>query len=103
VPIRVDEGWLELYHGADRGNRYGMGALLLDADDPSHVIARTTRPLLAPEAPYEHDGFLHDVVFPSGHAPLGDGKIRVYYGAADTSLAAADFAISDILANVQPC
>ena len=94
VPIRVDEGWLELYHGADRGNRYGMGALLLDADDPSHVIARTTRPLLAPEAPYEHDGFLHDVVFPSGHAQLGDGEIRVYDGAADTSLAAADFAIS---------
>ena len=31
VPIRTDGGWLELYHGADRDNRYGMGALLLDA------------------------------------------------------------------------
>ena len=34
VPIRTDEGWLELYHGADRMNRYGMGALLLDTGDP---------------------------------------------------------------------
>ena len=103
VPIRVPDGWLELYPGADRANRYGMGALLLDPDDPSQVVARTRRPLLVPEATYEHDGFLHDVVFPSGHVPLDGGRIRVYYGAADTSLAAADFSIEEILANIEPC
>ena len=70
VPIRVDEGWLELYHGADRTNRYGMGALLLDADDPPTVLARTPHPLMVPELHYEQDGFLHDVVFPSGHMTL---------------------------------
>jgi predicted GH43/DUF377 family glycosyl hydrolase len=103
VPIRVAEGWLELYHGADRTNRYGMGALLLDADDPSKVLGRTADPVLVPEVDYEHNGFLHDVVFPSGHVALDDGRIRVYYGAADSSLAAADFTIDDILAHVQPC
>jgi predicted GH43/DUF377 family glycosyl hydrolase/glycosyltransferase involved in cell wall biosynthesis len=103
VPIRVPDGWLELYHGADRMNRYGMGALLLDPDDPSRVLARTKRPLLVPETPYEHDGFLHDVVFPSGHVPLDDGRIRVYYGAADSYIAAADFSLDEILANLQPC
>ena len=41
MPIRVDEGWLEIYHGADRANRYGIGALLLDAGDPAKVLART--------------------------------------------------------------
>ncbi len=74
VPIRTDDGWLELYHGADRNNRYGMGALLLDAGDPAKVLARTLRPIMVPEAPYEHDGFLHDVVFPSGHVDLGKGR-----------------------------
>ncbi len=104
TPFRVDGGWLEVYHGADRTNRYGMGAMLLDADDPSKVLARSAHPLLAPELEYERSGFLHDVVFPSGHVPLGDGgRIRVYYGAADSSLAAADFAVSDILANLDPC
>jgi predicted GH43/DUF377 family glycosyl hydrolase/glycosyltransferase involved in cell wall biosynthesis len=103
VPIRVPDGWLELYHGADRMNRYGMGGLLLDPDDPSRVLARTKRPLLVPETPYEHDGFLHDVVFPSGHVPLDDGRIRVYYGAADSYVAAADFSLDEILANLQPC
>ena len=102
VPIRVDGGWLEIYHGADRDNRYGVGALLLDAGDPTKVLGRTDRPLLAPEAEYELDGFLHDVVFPSGHVDLGDGDIRVYYGAADTSVCAADMAIDDVLSALDP-
>ena len=103
VPIRVEAGWLELYHGADRTNRYGMGALLLDADDPSKVLARTPDPLLVPEMDYERSGFLHDVVFPSGHVTLADGRIRVYYGAADQSLAAADLQLGDIMSQLQPC
>ena len=90
MPIRVEDGWLELYHGADRTNRYGMGALLLDADDPSKVLARTAAPARS-RGDYERDGFLHDVVFPSGHVTSDAGRIRVYYGAADESLAAADF------------
>jgi predicted GH43/DUF377 family glycosyl hydrolase len=102
VPIRTDDGWLEIYHGADRMNRYGMGAVLLDHGDPSKVLARSTRPLLTAEEPYEKDGFLHDVVFPSGHVELGGGRIRVYYGAADTTLCAADMAIDDVLATLTP-
>ena len=103
TPIRVDGGWLEIYHGADRTNRYGMGAMLLDADDPATVLARSPHPLLAPELDYERSGFLHDVVFPSGHVTLGEGRIRVYYGAADSNLAAADFSIADVLAHLDPC
>jgi len=102
VPIRVDGGWLEIYHGADRDNRYGMGALLLDAGDPTKVLARTERPLMAPEAAYERDGFLSDVVFPSGHVDLGGGDIRVYYGAADTSTCAVDLSIDDVLEALEP-
>lgn len=103
TPFRVQDGWLEIYHGADRTNRYGMGAMLLDADDPATVLARSSRPLLGPELDYERSGFLHDVVFPSGHVSLGGDRIRVYYGAADSNLAAADFSVADILAHLDPC
>jgi predicted GH43/DUF377 family glycosyl hydrolase/glycosyltransferase involved in cell wall biosynthesis len=103
VPIRIDRGWLAVYHGADRANRYAVGALLVDADDPSKVVARSTRPLMVPDQPYERTGFLHDVVFPSGHVELGDGRIRIYYGAADSVVCGADVAINDILANLDPC
>jgi predicted GH43/DUF377 family glycosyl hydrolase len=100
VPIRVEGGWLELYHGADRMNRYGMGAMLLDVDDPTKVLARTARPILTAEEEYEHDGFLQDVVFPSGHIDLGGGRIRVFYGAADECICAADLAIDDVLSTL---
>lgn len=103
TPFRVDDGWLEVYHGADRTNRYGMGAMLLDAEDPGKVLARSSHPLLSPELDYERSGFLQDVVFPSGHVTLGEGRIRVYYGAADSNLAAADFSVADILAHLDPC
>jgi predicted GH43/DUF377 family glycosyl hydrolase/glycosyltransferase involved in cell wall biosynthesis len=104
TPFRVDEGWLEVYHGADRTNRYAMGAMLLDGDDPGRVLARSRRPLLVPELEYERDGFLHDVVFPSGHVPIDGGeRIRIYYGAADSRTAAADVAVADILSSLEPC
>jgi predicted GH43/DUF377 family glycosyl hydrolase/glycosyltransferase involved in cell wall biosynthesis len=102
VPIPTGEGWLEIYHGADRMNRYGMGAMLLDQGDPTKVLARSTRPLMIAEEQYEQDGFLHDVVFPSGHVELGEGRIRVFYGAADTTTCAADMSIDDVLASLTP-
>jgi predicted GH43/DUF377 family glycosyl hydrolase len=42
------------------------------------------------------------VVFPSGHVELGEGRIRVFYGAADTTTCAADMSIDDVLASLTP-
>jgi predicted GH43/DUF377 family glycosyl hydrolase len=105
TPFRVPEGWLEIYHGVDRRTRYALGAILLDADDPSRVIARSPEPILVPTAPYEREGLFNDVVFTCGHVNLDpEGReIRVYYGAADSRLAAADFAVREILDQLRPC
>lgn len=105
VPFRVAEGWLELYHGVDRDQRYAMGALLLDADDPTRVLARSRRPVLVPSEPFERVGVFGNVVFSCGHVPLDDdgARIRLYYGAADTCLGAADFAVRDIVDDLEPC
>jgi predicted GH43/DUF377 family glycosyl hydrolase len=102
VPFRVDEGWLELYHGVDHDSHYAMGALLLDADDPSRVLARSPRPILAPEEDYERNGLFNDTIFSCGHVDLGDGRIRLYYGAADSVLAAADLNVREIVASLEP-
>jgi predicted GH43/DUF377 family glycosyl hydrolase len=102
VPFRVDGGWLEIFHGADRTNRYGVGAILLDEGDPSKVLARTDKPLMVPTTEYERDGFLHDVVFPTGHVMLDDDTLRIYYGAADTYTAATDVRIDEVLAALGP-
>jgi beta-1,2-mannobiose phosphorylase / 1,2-beta-oligomannan phosphorylase len=44
VPFRTQQGWLAIYHGANRDNRYSLAALLLDLDDPSKVLARSVTP-----------------------------------------------------------
>lgn len=103
VPFACAEGWLEIYHGVNAKLDYALGAVLLDREDPSKVIARSDEPILMAERPYEREGLFPDVVFTCGHVPLdADGeRIRVYYGAADSSVAAADFEVRDILDSLE--
>jgi len=105
VPFRVPEGWLELYHGVDSEGQYAMGGLLLDAQDPTRVIGRSPEPILTPDHEYEQSGFYRNTVFSCGHVPLDEGgnRIRMYYGAADSCLAAADFDVKEIVASLAPC
>jgi len=98
-PLRTGQGWLELYHGADRRHRYCLGAVLLDGEQPGRVLARSETPLLAPEADYERSGFFGDVVFSCG--VLGeDDRLKIYYGAADTSICYAEIPLADVYANL---
>jgi predicted GH43/DUF377 family glycosyl hydrolase len=98
APIRTPKGWLEIYHGSDR-KRYCLGALLLDLDDPSKVLARSREPLMEPLAPYEQTGFFGHVVFTNGHVVDGD-TLTLYYGAADEVICGARLSISAILATL---
>lgn len=95
VPLRTERGWLEIYHGGDAGNRYCLGAALLDLQEPWKVIARSRTPLLEPELPFETEGFFGNVVFSCG-ALLEDGVVRIYYGASDTSIGYAETTLERI-------
>ena len=55
--------------------------------------------MFGPEAPYERNGDVHDVVFPCGQVIDADGDtIRLYYGAADSCMAMATGSITALLA-----
>lgn len=95
APIKTDEGWLEIYHGADYNNRYCLGALLLQLDNPSKVLARSTTPIMEPLADYEKTGFFGNVIFTNGHYVDGD-TIHMFYGAADEVICGATLSINDI-------
>lgn len=99
IPFRTDKGWLDIYHAADKNNRYCLGAVLLDSQNPAKVLAKTEEPILSPEAKYEVDGFFGNVVFTCGVTVQGD-NVRIYYGASDTSMAAADLSLKEILSNL---
>ena len=101
-PIRVDGGWLAIYHGNRRptipgevGTYYG-GALLLDAADPSKILQRTAEPFFQPEADFELKGFVPNVVFPTGAVTMGD-RLLIYYGAADSVTAVVEMTLEDVL------
>ncbi len=98
-PIRIPEGWLLIHHGVtgelvsgfDQQQRvnYAAGALILSADDPSSVIARTAIPLLAPETADERSGIVPNVVFPTAIETIDD-RTFVFYGMADSKIGVAE-------------
>ncbi|MEO5563771.1 MAG: glycoside hydrolase family 130 protein [Chitinophagaceae bacterium] len=97
APIKTDKGWLEIYHGANHQHQYCLGAFLLDLNDPSKVIARTTDPIMVPSASYEISGFFGHVVFTNGHILHSDGDtLTIYYGASDEFVCGADFSLKEI-------
>lgn len=98
-PIWTPKGWLVIYHGANDAPRYCLGALLLDLDDPTKVLARSYDPIMEPLAEYEKTGFFGNVVFTNGHTVDGD-TVTVYYGASDEVICGARFSIQEILASL---
>jgi len=96
VPFRIEQGWLEVYHGVDRNNRYCLGAVLLDGTEPWKVLARSREPIFEPEADYECEGFFGNVVFSCGLL-REDDTLRLYYGAADTTICCAELSLKQVL------
>ncbi|HEU5125315.1 MAG TPA: glycoside hydrolase family 130 protein [Verrucomicrobiae bacterium] len=96
APIHTPRGWLEIYHGADGNNRYCLGALLLDLEQPRKVLARSRDPIMEPRTDYECTGFFGKVIFTNGHVVNGD-VLTIYYGASDSVICGAHFSIDEIL------
>ena len=95
VPFKTDKGWIKIYHAADSDNRYCLGAFLLDANDPTKILAKTSTPILEPDAIYEKEGFFGNVVFTCG-CLLEEETVVIYYGAADDKICRVDIALEEI-------
>ena len=95
-PIELEEGWLMLTHGVGAMRKYSIGAALLDKNDPSKVIGRTSAPILA-AASEDREGYVPNVVYSCGAIRHGD-SIFIPYGVADSSVAFAFVSIKSLLA-----
>lgn len=84
-PIKTKLGWLLFYHAMDARDpdRYKLGAMILDANDPTKVLYRSRVPILEPNAYYENSGFKSGVVYSCG-AVVKEGELYVYYGGGDS-------------------
>jgi predicted GH43/DUF377 family glycosyl hydrolase len=99
--IATARGWLMLYHGVRQtaaGCLYRLGLALFDHDHPEHCLARGDSWMFGPEEPYERIGDVGNVAFPCGTTLDADGDtLRIYYGAADTSVALATASVKNLL------
>ena len=108
VPLKLNEGWLVIYHGVrlsdpendDSPKIYSAGAALFDSQKPDRLLAMSPKnePLFAPESEFEKAGFVNNVVFPSAAIPDRDGRnLLVYCGASDSNIEVRKLKISEIL------
>ena len=100
-PIETSRGWLVLYHGVRHtpsGCLYRLGLALFDLENPEKCLLRGDSWIFGPEADYERNGDVNNVVFPCGYTMDPDGDtINVYYGAADCSIALARASVRALL------
>ncbi len=109
-PVKTREGWLHIYHGIARHLNsifiYQVGVMLHDLNDPSKLLSRGRYNILEPRENYELIGQVPNVCFPTGiivdsydneNYALNSSRVRIYYGAADTSVCVAAATIGDLL------
>ena len=98
APVKIKEGWLILYHATNYNNpeRYRIGALILDSNDPTKIIYRSNQPILEPDEWYENEGYKKGVIYACG-AVVKDGRLFVYYGGADKVICAASVKLVDLI------
>ncbi|EMI28592.1 glycoside hydrolase family 130 protein [Rhodopirellula europaea] len=95
-PIETDAGWLVLTHGVGPMRKYCIGAMLLDLNDPSKVIARLHEPLVTPNE-LERVGYVPNVVYTCG-AIIHQDHLVIPYAMSDYATTFATIEINELLA-----
>ncbi len=94
-PIRTDAGWLLLTHGVGAMRKYALGCALLDIDDPSKVIGRTSEPVLT-AVDADRSGYVPNVVYTCGALQAGN-RLLIPYGISDSAVGFATASVDELL------
>ncbi|MGB7654877.1 MAG: glycoside hydrolase family 130 protein [Novosphingobium sp.] len=97
-PILTDAGWLLFTHGVGAMRKYALGCALLDRDDPSKVLARTSEPVLTAEDA-DRSGYVPNVVYTCGALHVGN-RLLVPYGISDSAVGFATVSVDELLASM---
>lgn len=94
-PLETNEGWIVLTHGVGPMRKYCIGAILLDLENPTKIIARLDEPLLAPHEK-EREGYVPNVVYSCG-ALIRNGELVIPYAMSDINSGIATVVVSELL------
>jgi len=98
-PLETSEGWLVLTHGVGAMRQYALGAILLDLEDPTKVIARLEEPLLVPNES-EREGYVPNVVYSCGSL-IHNNKLIIPYAMSDISSNIASVSVKALIASMK--
>lgn len=98
-PIETPDGWLVLTHGVGPMREYGIGAILLDLDDPSKMIGSLGEPLLS-TGEDERDGYVPNVVYSCGSL-LNQDTLILPYGCSDSTIRIAYIDFPDLMSRLR--
>ncbi len=99
-PIETERGWLVITHGVGPMRKYCIGAILLDREDPSRVVAQLSEPLLAPEG-NEREGYVPNVVYSCGSLVHGS-RLVLPYGISDSASAIVTLELEELFEAMTP-
>ena len=94
-PLETDEGWIVLTHGVGPMRQYCIGAMLLDLENPTKIIARLDAPLLVPHEK-EREGYVPNVVYSCG-ALIHNNELIIPYAMSDVNSGIATVAVKELL------
>lgn len=97
-PIETPEGWLVITHGVGPMREYGIGAILLDLNEPTKVIGALSQPILTANEE-ERDGYTPNVVYSCG-ALLHGKTLFLPYGYSDASIRFAFVDIPELISQL---
>ncbi len=118
-PIKTDKGWLLIYHGVTEKKKYNnflarffgfmkeysvysSGAALFDLKNPHKLIAKTPQPIILPTNEYEKEGFISNVVFPTGLVLDQNKKdVLIYCGGGDSVVTVKKIALKEIMDSLE--
>lgn len=99
-PIRINGGWLIIFHGVKHnvnGDTYSLGiAYAIEKNRRPQVISRYDSPILIPEKSEDKEGQVPNAVFSCG-AVKDEDNLRIYYGAGDQVVCLATASVSELL------
>ncbi|MCA0306128.1 MAG: glycosylase [Actinobacteria bacterium] len=96
-PMETEAGWLVITHGVGAMRAYGLGALLLDLEDPTKVLGSLDGPLLPPDD--ASMGYVPNVVYSCGSI-LHDDIVWIPYAVADQRTRVASVPLSELMARL---
>lgn len=94
-PMEIPEGWLVITHGVGPMRKYSLGAVLLDLEDPTIVLASLELPFLEAEED-ERNGYVPNVVYSCGGL-IHNGVLILPYGFSDVGTRIATVNVKELL------